>query len=115
MHELNATQNIVKILVETCKEKNISKVDIVKLSVGVLTTYEKEPLIQYYNLLKKEFNSLSDSSLKINIVPGKILCATCMKESLISSEIELLCNTCGGVNTTIIGGTQVIITDLKIK
>ena len=75
---------------------------------------EEAPFIQYYDLLKREIPALSQSKLEITMVPGKITCVDCGKESLISSEIELLCKDCGSGQTTIIGGTDVIIKNLKI-
>ncbi len=114
MHELNATQEIINILSQTCTEKDIRAVKVVKLAVGVLTTYEKAPFVQYYDLLKKEVVALEKSVLEVTMVPGKILCADCKKESLISSEIELVCKECGSVHTKMIAGNDVKIRNLKI-
>lgn len=114
MHELTATQNIIQILLQTTQERHIVHLNTVELEVGELTTYVAPPFIQYYDLFKKQHLPLQNSTLSITMIPGKILCSECKKETLIKSEIELFCMHCGSGSTTIIQGNDVIIKNIRV-
>ncbi|MCA9478470.1 MAG: hydrogenase maturation nickel metallochaperone HypA [Nanoarchaeota archaeon] len=110
-----ATQEMVRSLLNVCQEKGIEKpLKQVDLEIGELTTYEKEPFHYYYDLLKKEHSLLAESVLSVEMVLGKLHCEDCGSENFISKEIELFCKECGGSNTRIIQGKDIIIKKIEI-
>ena len=40
------------------------------MDIGNLTTYKEEPIIYYFEILKKESELLKDSTIVVNSVPG---------------------------------------------
>ena len=69
MHELGITGEIIRIAEEACR-KNKAKPVKVFVDIGNLTTYKEEPIIYYFEILKKESELLKDSTIVVNSVPG---------------------------------------------
>jgi hydrogenase nickel insertion protein HypA len=113
MHELAATQQVVQTVLAAAKEHNLPSVQNVEVEIGVITTYEKEPFVYYYNLLKEQENVLKDSTIHITMAEGCIRCDDCKKESLISGPYDIICKHCQSTNTTIIKGKDIIIKSIR--
>ena len=72
MHELAITQEIVKILKSECRDRKITPKKVV-VELGDFTSYKKEPLIYYYDILKKDSEIISDTELIVQEVQGEDL------------------------------------------
>jgi Zn finger protein HypA/HybF involved in hydrogenase expression len=69
MHELAATKEIVRIVEEECRTRLVTPRKVV-VEVGEGTTYKKEPLIYYYDILKEESKVLKKSTLVVHEIDG---------------------------------------------
>jgi hydrogenase nickel incorporation protein HypA/HybF len=113
MHELNVTKKTMDLIKSECKENNIKNPKKIFLELGELTTYKKEPLVYYYNILKKESDLLKNTDLIIKEIPGKIKCKDCKKESLIKELYIIICPNCRSGNVNIIQGQNIKINKIQ--
>ena len=110
MHELLVTQSIVtEILKKTKKPKRIV------VDIGTLTTYKKEPILMYFEVLKEDVPEIKNAVLEVNEVRGKIMCDTCKQESFVDSPLLLLCPHCDNAsNTRVVDGGEMIIKSVDV-
>ena len=113
MHELSSVKDLMAIVRTRCAEKNITRVDKVSAVVGSLTTYQKEAIIFYFDILKKDDSLLSAATLTVKEIPGRIRCRACKKENEICEAYALGCPSCGSVETEIIAGRDFSITGIE--
>ena len=113
MHELAVTKTLLNMTISECKEKGIKLPKRVFTSLGKLTAYKKEPIMLYFDLLKKEMPMLADAFLIIKEIDGKISCNDCGKITTIEEAYMLLCGTCESGNVEIIDGKQFYIDKIE--
>lgn len=113
MHELNVTEKLAENIIEICKVKKIGKPKIVNLDLGELTTYKKDQIEYYFNIIQKEYLLLKEVKLNIKEIPGKIFCHACQKESRIIDLTEILCKHCQSNQIEIIQGKDFNIASLE--
>jgi hydrogenase nickel incorporation protein HypA/HybF len=99
MHELAIT----KAIIEAIKAKDSPRHAIVDL--GTLTTYKKDPIMYYFDMLKEE-SGLKDTELKINVIPGKVICNECKEESIVKPYM-IICKHCNSLDVEIIQGKEI--------
>ena len=109
MHELAVTKNIIEMILSESRKNNITP-RLINAELGMLTTYKKDPILFYFDAMKKEHSLLSDSTLIIKEIKGKIRCKDCNKESNVTEQYLLFCPECNSFNITIIEGK-----DFKIR
>ncbi len=122
MHEFSFAFNIFKIAEATAIKHNAKKITEVQLEIGELTLIVPD-------LLKRSFEMATTGSiaegaeLVIKILPGKIKCRDCGKNSSVTlSEESYLtglqlfqCRHCQSKNTEIIDGKKANIKNVKIQ
>ena len=122
MHEFSFAYNIFKIAEATAIKHNAKKITEVQLEIGELTLIVPD-------LLKRSFEMATTGSiaegaeLVIEILPGKIKCRDCGKDSSVTlSEESYLtglqlfqCKHCQSKNTEIIDGKKANIKNVKIQ
>ena len=109
MHELSVTKSLIDIIDSECRENRITPKKIIA-ELGTLTSFKPDPIIFYYDILKKENSLLRDSILVIESVQGKIKCNECKKESMLEDNIMIFCPKCKSSDVEIISGR-----DFKLK
>lgn len=72
MHELAVTEEIVMTIEKECKERKVTPKKVV-LELGDFTTYKKEPLKYYYDILKKDSKIIRNTELVVNETAGQDL------------------------------------------
>jgi hydrogenase nickel insertion protein HypA len=117
MHELMITEDLIRMILEANQDHELdtqnSKIVEVVCELGKLTTYKQEPILFYYDILKKNTNFLKDSILKVNVIKGKILCNKCKRESEIDEPFELFCSKCDSDDVKIIQGQDFRLIEFK--
>ena len=122
MHEFSFAYNIFQIAEATAIKHNAKKITEVHLEIGELTLIVPD-------LLKRSFEMATTGSiaegaeLVIEILPGKIKCRDCGKDSSVTlSEESYLtglqlfqCRHCESKNTEIIDGKKANIKNVKIQ
>ncbi|MBN1801587.1 MAG: hydrogenase maturation nickel metallochaperone HypA [Candidatus Lokiarchaeota archaeon] len=122
MHEFAFAYDIFKVAEATAKKYNAKRITQVLLEIGELTLIVPE-------LLKKSFEMATAGSiaegaeLVIQILPGKIRCRDCNKESnvTLTEEAQLTglqlfrCGHCQSNNTEVIYGKSANVKNIKIQ
>jgi hydrogenase nickel incorporation protein HypA/HybF len=114
MHELAITQNLIALVEEECKKQHILNPTKIMVDLGFFTTYSKESILFYYNLLRKEIPLLSKTKLKINTIEGKIQCNECNIISTVKDPRMILCQRCHSLNVHIVQGKEFILREICI-
>jgi hydrogenase nickel incorporation protein HypA/HybF len=113
MHELSATKSLLKMVVFEAKKNKMRKIKKVTVGLGNLTTYKKDSLLLYYDILKKENSLLSGSALSVKEIKGKVLCRKCGKERIIGEDIMLFCPKCSSSDVKLISGKEFLIKSVE--
>ncbi len=70
MHELSITRQLIEMITKECESK-IKKVKAITAELGQLTSYKKEPVLFYFDALKKDSPLVRNAKLLINETEGK--------------------------------------------
>jgi hydrogenase nickel incorporation protein HypA/HybF len=112
MHELSATNHLIELISNECQINKIKSPKKIIVELGMLTTYKKDPILFYFDLIKKDIKLLKNSKLVIKEVKGKILCNKCKKESVINEAIMIFCQKCNSGDVEIINGKDLILKEI---
>jgi hydrogenase nickel incorporation protein HypA/HybF len=107
MHELAITKTLIDMIL---RESKRPKKVIVEL--GMLTSYKKEPIEFYFDILKKEYPALKSTELIIVPVPGRLKCNDCKKTSEITEPYLIFCDKCSSGNIELVNGKDLILKEI---
>jgi hydrogenase nickel incorporation protein HypA/HybF len=122
LHEFSFAYSIFKVAEATAIKYNAKKISEVYLEIGELTLIVPELLKQSFKMATH--GSIAEGAeLVIEILPGKIKCRECGKESTVtlSEESHLTglqlfqCRHCESKNTEIIDGKKANVKNIKIQ
>jgi hydrogenase nickel incorporation protein HypA/HybF len=111
MHELSIAMNIVDSASEYAIKHQLQKISKVEIAVGKLSGVVAESLYFVWSEACKD-SLLQDSKLAVNMVPLKMHCNNCNKDTILE-DILLICPHCDSLDTTVIEGKELIITKLE--
>ena len=111
MHEFSIAQSIVDILHDQMRIHKLSKVESVKLKVGVLRSVEIEPLTFSFSALTAG-SPLEGARLEVEEVPIKARCMKCGQQTTLSHWLDD-CPLCGGARLEIISGKELDIVAIE--
>jgi hydrogenase nickel incorporation protein HypA/HybF len=106
MHELSITKQLIQNILHECKINNIKKPKKIQIELGILTTYKKDPILFYYNQLKKEISLLNNSNLDVLKINGELFCNNCNNTSSIIEPFMIFCPICESLNIKITKGKE---------
>ncbi len=113
MHELTVAVNIVQIVNDEVKERNISKVDEMVLDVGEMAGIDFEALD--FALQEAVRNSpLERTRITINKIEARAKCMECGHEFAINDFLSN-CPECGNFQFDIIKGKELKIKSLTVE
>ena len=122
MHEFAFAYNIFKVAEATALKYNAKKISEVFLEIGELTLIVPDLLRRSFEMATK--GSIAEgATLNIKILPGKVKCRECNKNSEVSltrgaqlTGLQLFrCKHCGSNNTEIIEGKKANVKNIKIQ
>lgn len=112
MHEMSLCESIVQILETEADKQGFSRVNVVRLEIGVLSHVEPEAMMFCFDAVTKD--TLADGArLDILRPPGEAWCMDCDAKVEIEQRLNP-CPLCGGVKLKLIGGEQMRIKDLEV-
>ncbi len=112
MHELAITQNLIAMIEIECKKHQIQNPTKIIVDLGLFTTYSKDSILFYFNILRKELPFLQKTKLQIKVLQGKIQCADCHSESIVKDPHIILCQKCHSFNVQILQGREIILKEI---
>lgn len=113
MHELSIAQNIIDTVTISVKNKKISKIKKIYISLGVLSGVEKDSLLFNFNLIPKD--KLFDKAkliIKENVLV--VYCPKCKTKTTIKNSFVLRCSFCGSLTSEIIEGKELRVDKIEI-
>jgi hydrogenase nickel incorporation protein HypA/HybF len=113
MHEFSLATNIIEIIRESVKEKNINRVTKVVLEIGELSGVEEAALDTALESLVPGTELANAVFEKIHI-PGKAKCYACNTEYQLSDLFEI-CPECQRYEKEIISGKEFNILSIEIE
>jgi hydrogenase nickel incorporation protein HypA/HybF len=102
MHEMGIVQNIIEILEEQAKIHNATRIAGIHLQFGALTAVLPTAVEFAFQILSKD-TIAENARLSIEIIPLKIRCLECGKESVLQ-DYDPFCPECDSAMVNIIQG-----------
>jgi hydrogenase nickel incorporation protein HypA/HybF len=115
MHELAVTSDLIQLVLTECKKGRITQPKKIFVDLGAFTSYSKDSVLFYYDILKKEQPLIRKTTLVVNEHPGKITCNTCKKDSTLSDPSLICCPHCHGMDIVIVGGKEFILKEIEAE
>ena len=115
MHELSVTSNLIQMVLAECKKRRITQPKKIFVDLGAFTSYSKDSVLFYYDILKQEQPLIRITTLVVNELPGRIRCNTCKKESTIMDASMMCCPHCSGIDIAIEGGKEFILKEIEAE
>ena len=112
MHELGIAANIVEIVKREVAACCYGRVLTVALRIGKMTDVDHEALRFGFEVITKD-TPLSGARLEIEVVPIRVRCDNCRRESEIE-RYQFACDGCGSRSVQLLQGTELDIAYLKI-
>ncbi len=113
MHEMSYVVRFVNQAIEEANKERASRVARLFVSVGEMTDVLPEYLHKYYPSAVKG-TILEGSSLEVETVPVRVVCAGCGKEYHPDREHKYLCPFCSDGNGKVIAGRDVMLEKIEI-
>lgn len=112
MHELGIVVHVIDMVEEAARQNNVSKVVRVDLEVGEVSTIVPDYFRDCFKWAIKRTEHMKDCELNMVIVQGTSYCKDC-KKTYRTTEYGRACPYCGGYNTYLVTGRDVMIRDIQ--
>ncbi len=113
MHELGIVVHVVNQIEKLAKEQNVKQVLELTLEVGEVSGVVREYFIDAFDWAKKRTEYMKETKLNLIIIQGISYCEDC-KETYPTTKYGKECPKCGGGNTYLVTGRDVMIKDVKV-
>lgn len=113
MHELGLMAEIVDKIEAVAKENNVTEIETLVLDIGEYSGVVPEYVEECYPAVI-EGTLLENTTLKINVIPGKARCENCGTEFAVKGN-ENACPRCGSQKCRVIEGGEFIIKEIVAR
>ncbi len=114
MHEMGIVIHLAKTLDELAEEHHITKIGSVTLSVGEVSGIVNDLFIDAWEYFKKKHPILSDSELRMEVIPAVTHCDGCGEDYETVAHGKI-CPHCGSKETWLIQGNECIIKEIEAE
>ncbi len=114
MHEMGIVIHLAKTLDELAEEHHITKIGSVTLSVGAVSGIVNDLFIDAWEYFKKKHPILSDSELRMEVIPAVTHCDGCGEDYETVAHGKI-CPHCGSKETWLIQGNECIIKEIEAE
>jgi Zn finger protein HypA/HybF involved in hydrogenase expression len=111
MHEISAAKEVIRILQDETDKPVVGAT----IEVGCLSGFKPDPIIFYFDMIKKNYRTLKACSLDAIEVKGRIICKSCKAKSIVSNQPVIFCPKCQSGDTKIIEGRDIVLKCVKLK
>jgi len=113
MHELGIVLEVIKQVEDIARANNLTEIDTIVLQIGELSLIVPRYIEEIYPTAVMD-SFLSDTLLRIEIIPGVVACTKCgLNYHLKDSDYN--CPNCSCSEWIIIKGTEFLIKEILIK
>lgn len=114
MHEVGIAQSILDIALNTCKDKNYTKVDSIKVRIGKAAGVLPDSLIFAFETMKIGTEA-ENATLIIEEVPVSGVCNICKKNFSVDDPYIIQCPNCGNISLRIDTGRELNVDELEVS
>ena len=114
MHEISLVRNIFSTLEHEFTQSDLNRLKSITLNVGQLSNIEPLLMQSAFEAVTTAENKYTEVSLTVNLLPVKIYCESCNKESLIEGY-KFVCSSCQQPNNNITQGTELLIHQVEFE
>lgn len=112
MHELGIVVRVIDMVEEAARKNGVSKVVRVDLEVGEVSTIVPNYFRDCFEWAKLRTEHMQECELNMIIVAGISYCRDC-KKTYRTTEYGKACPVCGGHNTYLVTGRDVMVKDIQ--
>jgi hydrogenase nickel incorporation protein HypA/HybF len=113
MHEFSIVQSLLSLVEEYAHREGAKSVSKIVLQVGTISGVEIPLLKRAFDTFK-EGTIAQEAHLEIEIENLRLRCLDCGKVSE-KEEINAICDSCGSVNTQVVGGEEMLLKSLELE
>ncbi len=114
MHELGIVFHIIKQVEDVCKKNQVSSVASVTMQFGEVSGIVPEYLEDCWKWAAAKSSFLQDAKLVWEKLAAVTICNDCSK-TYSTLEHGKICPNCGGQNTELLSGNEIIIKEIAVK
>lgn len=112
MHELGIVVRVIDMAEKAAEENAVTKVTRLDLEVGEVSTVVPEYFRDCFEWAKKKTAHMQDCELNLIVIEGKSWCQDC-RRTFRTTEYGKACPVCGGTDTYLISGNDVVVRDIQ--
>ncbi len=112
MHELSITEHILQYALEEAQKIGAQKIRIIRIVLGPFSGLVPECIQMYLDLLS-EGTIAQGAKIEAQILPLKVRCRDCGKESEITRR-HIACPYCGSLRLQVLSGKEFYIDSLEV-
>lgn len=110
MHELAITEGIIRAAVPAAEAAGARRITEIRLKIGELSGVFPEYIQEYFDAVSA--GTIAEGAvLRVEKIPVKIRCRTCLREAEISRE-NIRCPACGGTDLQLLTGREYYVDSL---
>ena len=115
MHELSATNNLIQMVLTECAKRKITHPQKIVIDLGSFSSYSKDSLLFYFDILKHDEPLIRKTKLIINEVPGKITCKKCKKQHTVEDACMMFCPECHSGDIMVLSGKEFMLKEIETR
>jgi len=112
MHELNITKQLIAMIEDECQKRGI-RPNIARVEIGKMTTYKKESIEYYFDILRNDTPVLKSCLLDVKEIDAVIECSDCRLKRKLDDPFVLICPVCDSTNVELISGEDIRIKEVQ--
>jgi len=113
MHELSVCQSMLRQVQELAFENHARTITAINLQIGPLSGVEPQLMNQAFPIASRD-SIAANATLVIETMPIRVHCDACNTDSDATMN-DLSCRACGNTLTQLIGGDEILLTDIELE
>ena len=113
MHELAVCQGLIAEVERVARAQQASRVYAVAVAVGALSGVEAGLLERAFSIARAG-SVAAKARLRVEVVPARVACTVCGAEGEVPPN-RLLCPACGGWQVRLVGGEELLLTQVELS
>ena len=114
MHELPATQGILKVALEAAQQNGARRIMAIDLVIGELAGIVDDSIQFYFDLLSK--NTMAEGAvLRFRREPALAACKDCGREFAVKAPLAAVCPACEGIRLRVTGGREFFVKSIEVE
>ena len=113
MHELALTEGIIRAAVPAAEAGGARRILGINLKIGELSGVFPEYIQEYFDIASA--GTIAEGAvLRVERIPVKIRCRTCLSEAEIGRD-HICCPVCGGTDLQLLAGREYFVDSLEVE